>query len=664
MTDRIVIAAGWTLVHFLWQGILIAGLLELVLAMLRRHSASTRYVVRCGALLAMVLAPIVTFFVVAQGEIPRPLHPAVLVFARPLEPRASGVEGLLPWVVLGWSMGATVLAVRLGLGMRRIRNLRVRTRGCSLDGSARRSFDRVAARLGVRAAAVVVDSARLAAPIAVGWLRPLVFFPAHVLTGLTPAQIECLIAHELAHVARRDYLVNVLQSIVETVLFYHPAVWWVSAGIRTEREFCCDDVALDVTRDGVAYARALVSLEASRGKEELGIGVSTLGGSLMQRIQRLVGASDLPRRSRGYVTVYLLLPLLGAGAIGAAALGTGPTQDAREQVAPVRAAQDWVAVSQDPRSSARDLAREVAALREQVRELSNQLNALRGGEDVEEPEEAGAYSLYRKRDNQKQQNEAKEERNRWYQNKNPFDGDSFYQRAPNKESLNQWRPYFDDTQNGYRFFGPGEAPKDSQKNRREGSERTKTWRWKVEGPSQGQTQEFRFDFTYPETQQWNYRFPGNFKAPEDFEFPKNFQGSWLPAEPDDSSANPWQSRYSVWSGKGAGPRDAPEPDASWPKVNKEIYREWLEAVRESEPEIEEILEEVFEEVGPFGEPIEYELEPERIYEEIVEDLVEEVFEVEPSPEEALEEIFEVREVREVREVSEPVRRPRRTERFQ
>ena len=101
-------------------------------------------------------------------------------------------------------------------------------------------------------------------PTVVGWLRPAVILPVAALANLSPAQVEAVLAHELAHIRRHDYLVNLFQTLAETLLFYHPAVWWLSARIRTEREHCCDDVAVAVSGDAVGYARALAELEAWR----------------------------------------------------------------------------------------------------------------------------------------------------------------------------------------------------------------------------------------------------------------------------------------------------------------------------------------------------------------------------------------------------------------
>jgi beta-lactamase regulating signal transducer with metallopeptidase domain len=316
---------AWALIHFLWQGALIAMALEVVLAAMRRSSAEARYAVRCGALVLMGLAPAITFQVLRTAEEP----PAeVLMRVLAADPAAATVISHVdPWLsvaVGAWALVVGVLWTRLLRDYLRIRKLQKSGAGEDLPAFWQARFDRLADAMGVRAVARVVDSAKLAAPTVIGWMRPVVLMPARVLTGLSQEQVEALIAHELAHVRRHDFAVNLVQSVVESLLFYHPAVWWVSKGIRTEREYCCDDAALRATTDRMAYARALTTLESWRGAgfpndPALQAGMSTLGGSFMQRIQRMVGVRPSKRSGRGPRAVLgalVVLTVLGATAFG------------------------------------------------------------------------------------------------------------------------------------------------------------------------------------------------------------------------------------------------------------------------------------------------------------------------------------------------------------
>jgi hypothetical protein len=150
--------------------------------------------------------------------------------------------------------------------------------------------------LGVSRAVRILTTAAAEVPATLGWLRPVVLLPISAFTALTPEQIELLIAHELAHVKRHDYLVNLIQTAVETLLFYHPAVWWVSAQIRREREHCCDDLAVAVCGNLTLYVRALAALEGLRQRPPALV-LAASGGSLVSRIQRLLGREVRQRKA-------------------------------------------------------------------------------------------------------------------------------------------------------------------------------------------------------------------------------------------------------------------------------------------------------------------------------------------------------------------------------
>ena len=151
-------------------------------------------------------------------------------------------------------------------------------------------------------------------PTVVGYLRPVILLPASVIVGLPPAHLDAVLAHELAHVRRHDYIVNVLQSVVETLLFYHPAVWWCSRQVRIEREHCCDDVVVEACGDRVAYATALAQLEELRGLNPM-LSLNATGGRLIDRIRRLLGASPVNERRSATWTIAAALTLVVAAIV-------------------------------------------------------------------------------------------------------------------------------------------------------------------------------------------------------------------------------------------------------------------------------------------------------------------------------------------------------------
>src|SRR4029453_16064180 len=154
-------------------------------------------------------------------------------------------------------------------------------------------------------------------PTVIGWMRPVILLPVAAVAALTPAQVEAILAHELSHIRRHDYAVNLLQTIAETLLFYHPAVWWVSKRIRAEREHCCDDVAVRVCGDAVSYAHALAELESWRVTSTV-MAVAATDGSLLARVRRILRepVSDEARTANGAATLVLtLIFTAGAGAV-------------------------------------------------------------------------------------------------------------------------------------------------------------------------------------------------------------------------------------------------------------------------------------------------------------------------------------------------------------
>jgi uncharacterized protein (TIGR03435 family) len=292
---------GWTLLHFLWQGVLIAAVYAVARKCVARSAGpDARFALACAALAAMAAAPLITASLLrpaAANAVPlaAPVAAATLpaghAAAVTAVPR-TGVplplpEPLLPWVVAIWLTGAMAFWFRLlggWVSAMRLRSRFVRAAPCEWQ----QTLDRLKARICVSRPVRLLVSSLAPAPAVVGWLRPVVLVPVGALAGLPPAQMEAVLLHELAHIRRHDYLVNVLESAVEALLFYHPAVWWVSGHIRTERELCCDDAAVSITGDVLSYARALAELESAR-PAHCRAAMAASGGSLAHRIARLLG---------------------------------------------------------------------------------------------------------------------------------------------------------------------------------------------------------------------------------------------------------------------------------------------------------------------------------------------------------------------------------------
>jgi GWxTD domain-containing protein len=331
-------ALGRALLHFVWEGALIAALLGVMLLALRRASAQARYLASCAAILAMIAS----FAVTAIGGVPASPRVAVapsmtIAVRHAVVPAGEALGRATPfstWVVAAWLAGVAILSVRRAGGWLRARRIVARATVPAEQRWLER-LDRLRERMGIDRAVTLVESALAESPSVIGWLRPVILVPAGWLMGLSVEQAEAILLHELAHVRRHDYLVNLMQSVVEDLLFYHPAVWWVGRVMRRERENCCDDDVVEMGGDVRSYARTLASLEGLRAGEPA---MAANGGPLADRIRRLVRPPAGPRASA--IPLMLALGLVCAGAAALPAWQNRPPQAAPSpppQVAPAAA---------------------------------------------------------------------------------------------------------------------------------------------------------------------------------------------------------------------------------------------------------------------------------------------------------------------------------------
>jgi uncharacterized protein (TIGR03435 family) len=343
--------AGWVLVHFVWQGALLAIAAAFVLRLCRHQSASVRYGIACGALAAMLAAVIVT---TARIEPPVPdvrtgrtsvraasdgttdvMLPIEITDNAANAPSASvpRIEIMLPWIVSTWLAGVALLLLRIAAGWWRVRNIHNAARSAVRSRWETAGY-RMALRLGIRRVVRIVELPHIDVPLVVGCLRPIVVMPIAALAQLSAAQVEAILAHELAHVRRHDYLVNLMQTMAETLLFYHPGVWWLSARIRDEREHCCDDVAVAVCGDRVGYAAALAELEEWRNGT-LQLAPAATGGSLLNRVRRILRV-EVSEDSRMSSSTMVFVALAVASAVTVTAIAQQPEPRPKFEVASVR----------------------------------------------------------------------------------------------------------------------------------------------------------------------------------------------------------------------------------------------------------------------------------------------------------------------------------------
>jgi beta-lactamase regulating signal transducer with metallopeptidase domain len=323
MTDTlaaIVPLLGRALLHFVWQGALIAALAALALRALRDATPQARYAVACLALAACALAPVLTLLTLSiDGDRMSAPGKDIAVLAvtggRSVLPFAvadgwiDGLNAALPQLVALWAAGACALSLRICAGLAWIRRLRATPQGPA-QALWQARLDALSAQAGVRRRVVLRLVDALASPAVAGCWRPAVLLPLSVVARMPVELVDALLAHELAHVRRHDYLVNLLQSAVEALLFYHPAVWWLSRRIRIEREQVADALAADALGAPRRLALALSELAESSRDLPVALLPAAHGGHLMARIRQLVQPQ---RRTRGGRFAFAALGIVAAG---------------------------------------------------------------------------------------------------------------------------------------------------------------------------------------------------------------------------------------------------------------------------------------------------------------------------------------------------------------
>lgn len=341
MTDatavpHLVASIGWTLVHFLWQGALIGCATAAGLAALRNARPESRYLVACTGLFLCLAWPALELALrlgggAGTGNDAAVLFAAGLVAGSPID---AGwhmmLAGHLGWIVGTWALCAAVLAARMVLGMVWIGRVAAQERG---DPAWQARLEQLAARFGLARAVRLRVVERLASPVTAGWWRPVVLLPAALVSGMPAHLLEALLAHEIAHIKRHDYLVNLAQNVVETLLFYHPAVWWISHRIRGVREQIADDHAAHILGEPRRLALALSELEKRQFSTHR-LAQAANGGDLVSRVRRLVRpAVPIPNWQAAIPVLTLGLAALGITALAWAAPGARAVDAERPAIA-------------------------------------------------------------------------------------------------------------------------------------------------------------------------------------------------------------------------------------------------------------------------------------------------------------------------------------------
>ncbi len=321
-SDSFIDAFGWTVLHSLWQATVIAIITGFLLLVCRKKSAHTRYKIAAFGMFSIFIAAFGTFWYLYQSSFSVPLTAGITAnFVEAVEGieletiSTTSIQGFkdyfnqhLPLIVTLWLMGAVVFFLRLLGGLIYIQHLR---HHCIkvMDNVWLDTLSNLSRKLPGDKFIALAESKLVKVPLVIGHLKPLILFPIGMINQLSPQEVEAILAHELAHIYRNDYLVNIIQSIIETLFYYHPAIWWLSWQIQTEREHCCDDIAIRLNGNSLSYAKALVRLQELAHAPTPSFAMPFAGrkNQLLGRIQRVL---NHPQKKSNFMEKLIATSLL------------------------------------------------------------------------------------------------------------------------------------------------------------------------------------------------------------------------------------------------------------------------------------------------------------------------------------------------------------------
>lgn len=311
LNDSIIKALGWNIFNILWQGFIIAIILSLVLRIFKGKSSQLRYLISMISLLLIMGFSIFNFFNNYDKNISNTIsyidnnqanesnlllvdfndikiNESSLELITLFKDRLTSVDKYFPLIVNVWILGVFIFILKFIFSFFYTNRLRkINTQSISEEWLDK--FLKLQEQLRINRTVNYIESQLVKIPLVLGYLKPVVVIPVELLSGMPLNQIEAIIAHELAHIRRNDYIFNVFQTIIETLFFFHPAIWYISSQIRKERENCCDDMALTVCEGSLVYAKALVSVqEFTLNRHYSAVAFSGRKKHLLNRIKRMI----------------------------------------------------------------------------------------------------------------------------------------------------------------------------------------------------------------------------------------------------------------------------------------------------------------------------------------------------------------------------------------
>lgn len=336
-SDTVLHALGWTVIHSLWQGTLLAVLLSVLMMALEKQSARLRYEIACGTMFTMLLMALATFIIYLDQD-PNMIEVTVALMDNSANPSLTIIntesnflqatfqtiiaffDAQLPLIVNVWLIGFLFFAFRMTGGFIHLHQLRHQD-NFPVDKVLQNKLNQLIQRTPLRRSVKVMESAMIKVPILLGHLKPLILIPVGTINLLTEEEVEAVLAHELAHIIRRDFSMNIFFTLVEILFYYHPGVWLMAATIRSERENCCDDLALFLCKNPLAYARALYKLEAAHKTARLpglALSFSSQKNQLLHRVRRILNQpqnkSNIMEKLMATTFLLLTIAILSVGA--------------------------------------------------------------------------------------------------------------------------------------------------------------------------------------------------------------------------------------------------------------------------------------------------------------------------------------------------------------
>jgi TonB-dependent SusC/RagA subfamily outer membrane receptor len=351
ISDPFIQTIGWTLFHSIWEGFIIAAMLSFVLSLLWKDSANSRYLSSIAAMVFLLICLTGTFVwqyhshhslthvPLAQVDTPFNIfdeedQQALTedsgyiwegIWADQIEPF---LQTNMPFIVLLWLLGASLFAMKF-IGsyfyLYRLSHYQLKPLPQPWQNKIKKLSDQIGLSKPVR----VLESALVDEPLTLRHIKPLILVPMGLISGLSTDQLEAVLLHELAHIRRADYLINLIQSMIEIVLFYHPAVWWISGRIRQTREESCDDLVMQTGRDVMTYAEALTTIQSFYRSPKPSLTMTAIGkkGQFTARIQRLFGQPQKQNStSKSLLSIFVIFACLATLAFQKPALIDEKTQ--------------------------------------------------------------------------------------------------------------------------------------------------------------------------------------------------------------------------------------------------------------------------------------------------------------------------------------------------